>query len=326
MNTRNETVGHFVIEPEGPFSLEPARKMMCGFLRGTRSCSAQADSVKLAFPLDGSFRVVGVELKWDGERINGSSIGTSDVEAVKHQVARVLAVDSDATPFDRLIQADPALRQVASSCPGYRPVVSYSPYVMAGWSVLSQRLRMSQAAAIQIRIAEAVGDVVEIDGEIVASFPRPESLLRLSGFPGVSTEKWTRLRAVAEAAQRGELEPRRLLALPNEEARKQLMTIRGVGPWTADGVLIRGCGSRDMLPLREPTLHGAVGLTYRLDHVPTDDEVRKIAESWRPFRTWVSVMLIAHHFDSARRLVAKSSRPRRPGRRSTVPAGATDPA
>jgi DNA-3-methyladenine glycosylase II len=284
--------------------MEPVRKLQCGFLRGTRSCDLRTNAVRLAFPLDGSFGVVGVELAWDGQRIRGDVFGAGEVDQAKHQVARTLAVDRDATPFHRLLREDPALRRVAEARPGFRPVVAPSAYVMAGWCVLSQRLRMSQAAAIQIRIAEAAGDVVDVCGESVASFPRPQSLLSLSGFRGVSAEKWVRLQAIARAALEGKLDTERLLAMPYEEARGMLMGIRGVGSWTADGILIRGCGPIDVLPIRERTLHGAVALTYGLGRLPDDEKVSTIAAKWRPFRTWVSVMLIAQHFDAARKLVA----------------------
>jgi hypothetical protein len=85
----------FSIAIRGPFSLAAARELQCGFLRGSRSCGADADSVKLAFPRDGSFNAVGVELKRCGERIEGMVIGAGDSEGIRKQVERVLALDHD---------------------------------------------------------------------------------------------------------------------------------------------------------------------------------------------------------------------------------------
>jgi DNA-3-methyladenine glycosylase II len=166
---------------------------------------------------------------------------------------------------------------------------------------------MSRAAAIQVRIAEASGDLATIDRQVVASFPRPQSILNRNAFPGVSAEKWSRLQAVARAALDGQLEAKDLLALPLEEARERLLRIHGVGSWTADGILIRGCGPTDILPLREPLLHAAVALTYGMKTIPNDDEVSALAKDWRPFRTWVSVLLISEHFDRARQLLRQNS-------------------
>jgi hypothetical protein len=242
--------GRFTIPVRGPFSLAAVRELQCGFLRGSRGCAA--GEVKLAFPCDGTFEVVGVPLREEegaiagevvraaaataevargGEGIvgavrpaaaTGAACGGAHgpaprrgvavrepaaitghrgqtsgknptpargVAAVARQVARVLGLDHDGARFARVLDADPVLRGIAAARPGFRPVVSYSPYVMAGWAVLSQRLRMAQAAAIQVAVAEAAGDVVELDGARIASFPRPQSVLARRAFPGVPDEK-----------------------------------------------------------------------------------------------------------------------------------------
>ena len=89
---------------------------------------------------------------------------------------------------------------------------------------------------------------------------------------------------------------------------------REAAPWTADGILVRGSGPTDVLPLGEPTLHGAVQCVFGLLRPPTDDELLQRAEAWRPFRTWMSVFLISHDFEQAR-LLAK----RLPERGAPVP-------
>jgi DNA-3-methyladenine glycosylase II len=287
---------HFSIGIRGPFSLDAARELQCGFLRGSRTCSADRDSVRMAFPRDGSFDVVGDELAHRGARLEGTVVGARDGVPIGRQLARALALDHDGAGFARVLDADPALRALAAERPGFRPVVAYSPYVMAGWAVLSQRLRMEQAAAIQVRIARAAGDTVELGGEALASFPRPQTLLALDGFPGVAEEKWTRLQGIARAALDGELEAEALCARSYAESRARLMSLRGVGPWTADAILVRGCGLVDELPLSEPTLHAGVALAYGLERVPTHDEVIAIAERWKPFRTWVSVLVVSSYY------------------------------
>ncbi len=285
--------------PQGPFSLDPVRKMGCGFLLGTRSCSADG-AVRLAFPADGTFEIVGARLEaQNDESVDVAFFGASRPEVVKQQLARALCIDHDARPFQKILSGDQALARAAARRPGFRPVVAYSPYVMAGWCILSQRLRMSMAAKLQVRMAEKFGDVIEIDGERVASFPRPESILSAKEFPGIAAEKWARLRGVAEAALRGELEAEKLLSVPYEVAHERLTELRGVGAWTADGTLIRGAGPTDVLPVTEPRLHAAVGHAYELGRAATTTEVLAIAESWRPFRTWVSVLLISDDWSRA---------------------------
>ncbi|HUB08199.1 MAG TPA: hypothetical protein VMB50_14420 [Myxococcales bacterium] len=300
----------FTLTPRGPFSMDPVRDLSCGFLQGSRRCGADPGSARLAFPRDGDFAVVGVALRWDGERLHGRVEGAADPETLRAQVARTLCLDHDGAEFARLLERDPVLRRVAAGRPGFRPVVAYSPYVMGGWAILSQRLRMTQAASLQVRIAEAAGDVIAVDGEPLTSFPRPQSLLARPAFPGVPAEKWRRLQGLAAAALDGELDLARLMSEPYQEARERLMRLRGVGPWTADAILMRGCGHTDLLPLSEPSLHRAVAAGYGLARIPDDEAVRELAEGWRPFRTWVSVLLIS-----------ASGRGPRSGSRRSQPAG-----
>jgi DNA-3-methyladenine glycosylase II len=204
----------------------------------------------------------------------------------------VLGLDQDWGAFQEVCARAPALAALLARHPGFRPVVFFSPWAAAGWSILSQRTRMSQAAALARRIAWGAGDVIAVEGETLAAFPRPQTFLARASHPGVSQEKWRRLQTVARAAMEGELDLDRLGAMPYAQARARLMELHGVGPWTADAVLVRGVGLADALPLVEPKLRAAVGWAYGLSRTPSAAEVEAIAESWRPFRTWVSILLI----------------------------------
>jgi DNA-3-methyladenine glycosylase II len=98
---------------------------------------------------------------------------------------------------------------------------------------------------------------------------------------------------VAEAAQQGRLSVERLRALPPEEARAELQQLPGIGPFYSALVVIRALGHADVLSLEESHSRDAVQELYGIDHELTDTELTEIAESWRPFRTWVTVMLRA---------------------------------
>lgn len=286
----------FTLEPRGSFSLATLARFSCGLFTASRSCRSTTERVTLAFPSDDGFRPAGVELTFDGRRVLGRVHGHEATPALVRQVARFLTTDHDGRPFDALVAADPVLGRIAAAQPGFRPVVFYSPYVAAGWGVLSQRMRMSQTAALLRRIALETGDTVRIGDEVLAAFPRPQAILERDGFPGVPDVKWRRLQGVAMAALDGRLDADRLAAEPYDVARARLLDLPGVGPWTAELVLLRGVGPTDALPLAEPMLHRAVAAAYGLPGDPTDAEVARIAEAWRPFRMWTSILLVSHAF------------------------------
>ena len=301
----------FTLQPVGPFSIDSVRDLQCGFLRGTRTCETEGedDRVTVAFPLDETFELAAVRMRLQDRTIHAELFGSVDSRRASAQLARMLAVDHDARPFQKILDADPVLHRLSEGRPGFRPVLAASAYAMAGWMVLSQRTRMSQAARLQVQLAEACGEAVAVGGREAISFPRPQSLLRLSRPEGIHEEKWRRLQAIAAAALEGKLGVSKLSAMPYAEARASLLEIHGVGPASADGILVRGCGLTDVLPLGQPMLHGAIQLAFGLKRAPSDDEVRARAEAWRPFRTWVSVLLISQSFDRARAIGKELAQP-----------------
>jgi DNA-3-methyladenine glycosylase II len=176
---------------------------------------------------------------------------------------------------------------------GFFTAAKSSPYDAATWAVMAPRTSMRQAARLKMEIARELGDVVVLDGVAHSVFPSPAALAQLQKFPGLSDEKVSRLRAVADAAKAGALDVERLRAMHVEDALAELQEIRGVGPWAASHIYFRGVAPADALPTIEPrVLHGfaaAAGIA-----VPTADEFERAADAWRPFRMWVCVLLSRH--------------------------------
>ena len=182
---------------------------------------------------------------------------------------------------------------------------------------------MRVAAGIKKRMADEHGDAVEVGGHRLAVFPGPERVLSLNSVVGLPEEKLVRLKAIAEASLEGRLDAERLRGVPREEALADLNRIRGVGAWTAGHILVRGAGTIDDLALEEPRVLRAIAHSYGLTERPTVDEAQAIAELWRPFRTWVTVLLVVHlnrtgnwNEPSERTRAEGAARPSVPGRRS----------
>lgn len=99
-----------------------------------------------------------------------------------------------------------------------------------------------------------------------------------------------RLHGVARAALDGQLEAAQIASLGPAEAARALQQIRGLGPFYAMLVYLRSSGVTDEAALDEPRLAGCLRHFYGLADTPGADEIRGIAEAWRPFRTWASVL------------------------------------
>ncbi|HZC32494.1 MAG TPA: DNA-3-methyladenine glycosylase 2 family protein, partial [Candidatus Bathyarchaeia archaeon] len=161
--------------------------------------------------------------------------------------------------------------------------------------VIGQRISMRIAARIKLSLAERFGAEVDIGGQRLHAFPVPQRLVDLDEVPGLPAEKVVRLRGVAEAALDGRIDAGRLRAQPFDEALATLRTIRGIGEWSSQHVLLRGAGVADAVPLADPRTRVAIRAAYDLPGEPSDDQLTAIADAWRPFRMWGFVLVRMGH-------------------------------
>jgi DNA-3-methyladenine glycosylase II len=175
-----------------------------------------------------------------------------------------------------------------------RPVLFHSPYEAAAWSIISARRYRAQASAVRTRICAELGAMPTVAGEEVPAFPLPERLLTAEALPGMAANRVAWLREVARAALDGRLDAPRLAAMEHGDALTELRKLPGIGPMYATLILLRATGVADMLTSTEPRLPGYVAHFYGTGPEPASrEEVERIAEGWRPYRTWAAVLLRA---------------------------------
>lgn len=131
--------------------------------------------------------------------------------------------------------------------PGLRPVGFFSPYEAAAWVVIGHRIRIAQAAAVKQRIAAEYGETVDIDGVPATAFPAPDRLRSLGAVRGL-TEKVARLRGIAEAAVRGELDGAALRACDPAEALFAPLGFQEMMRFPRDASVVVGLSGPDGCP------------------------------------------------------------------------------
>jgi 3-methyladenine DNA glycosylase/8-oxoguanine DNA glycosylase len=284
-------VARYVVEARGPFSLEEARRFLAGSGPAGHTAEPRAGHLHIAVVPDGSDVAGGACVRAEGARVTIDTFGAADPEATRRQLERMLSLDLDARGFAAVAERDPVVGGLRERHPGWRPVSFASPFEAGTWFLLSQRTRMREAAAIKLRLSDELGEVVIVDGEERRAFPAPDRIAALDRFAGVAERKWANVRALAHAALEGRLDGERLRSLPPEEAVADLQELPGVGPFTAQGIVLRGAGAPDLFAPDEPRIAKAAAVAYGLAEEPARDELAKLAETWRPFRSWVQMLL-----------------------------------
>jgi DNA-3-methyladenine glycosylase II len=278
----------FVIEPDAPFSLAAAASF--GFGPNTGRPKPDGELMRLAFVVDGYREQAGVVLRQQGETIEATVEGARGA-AVERQVKRILSLDHSGRDWLAVGKRDPVIGRLQGEHPGLRPVLFHSPYEAAAWSIISARKPRAYASALRTKLATAHGKVFALAGEELAAFPLPDKLASLRTFPGIDATRMTRLKAIARAALDGALDAAHLAKLPPDVARAELETLPGIGPFYADLVLVRATGLADILVRNEPMLLSYAGHFYGKG-TPIDlVTLETIAEKWKPYRTWATVLL-----------------------------------
>jgi DNA-3-methyladenine glycosylase II len=283
------------IEPRGPFSLEAA----AGFGFGPTEGGAPAwdGAMRLAFPVDGGRGHAGAVLRQpepDGPvEVDLQLRGGAAREAALAQVARTLSLDHDGGGFIAVGESDPVLGALQRAHHGQRPVLFTSPYEAAAWSVISARRPAAQGARVRAELGSRLGTTFELGGVEQPAFPQPERLAEIGDeVPGLNAVKVQRLRTVAAAALAGELDVARLQRLGPEAAYEDVQRLPGIGPFYAGLIVVRGSGFADALaPTPEPKGAAFAALYYGLQEPPDGQAFARLAERWRPFRTWAAVLI-----------------------------------
>jgi DNA-3-methyladenine glycosylase II len=283
------------LSPRGSFSLKAAAEF--GFGPNEGRAPSFDGAMRLAFPVDGGRGYAGAVLR---QELPGGPVAVDlqttdggDPEQALRQIARIVSLDHDGEEFLQVGERDPVIAELQRAHPGQRPVLFQSPYEGAAWSIISARRPAAQATRVRRELSAQLGASFDLNGEMLHAFPQPDRLIQLDqGFPGLHPEKLERLRGVAQAALDGQLDVERLHELGPERAYTEVQRLKGLGPFYAGLVVLRASGFADaMLLMAEPKVLAHTARLYGLDAPPSLERFAEIAEPWRPFRTWTTVLI-----------------------------------
>ncbi len=127
----------------------------------------------------------------------------------------------------------------------------------------------------------------------------PRAYLRLSDrelrAAGVSRQKTRYTRLLAEAILDGSLPMTTLGRKPDEEVRRLLTAITGVGDWTADVYMMAALRRPDLWPVGDLALVKSIQSMKGLDQRPDRDWLQQLGERYRPYRS-VATRIYWHHY------------------------------
>jgi len=172
----------------------------------------------------------------------------ADRRAIEALVTRLFALDADLAPFWRRARREPRFAELVRRCAGLRPQRFPTLFEALANGICCQQLSLAAGMTRLGHLAERFGPRTP-DGTRVGS-PDPGLVARAPlaalRHAGLSGRRAAELRDLARLPlERFEHE---LISLSDAEARARLLELPGIGPWTADYVLLRGLGRLDIFP------------------------------------------------------------------------------
>ncbi|MBD0383783.1 DNA-3-methyladenine glycosylase 2 family protein [Paenibacillus sp. WST5] len=231
--------------------------------------------------------------------VNMEDVGdTTDdlLDAVARYVWEWFDLGRDLTPFYALAANDRLLSQVTKSFYGLRLMGIPDLFEAMSWGIIGQQINLTFAYTLKRRLVEAFGTRLEWEGRTYWSFPTPERIAELTP-EDLTALQFTEKKAeyligVAKLMAEGTLTKEKLLALHDLQAmEKELVRIRGIGPWTANYVLMRCLRDPAAFPIADVGLHNALKHAMGLEDKPSLEEIRQLAAKWSGWEAYATFYL-----------------------------------
>jgi DNA-3-methyladenine glycosylase II len=207
-------------------------------------------------------------------------------------VQHVLGFTQPIAGFEQAYAEHPLLAEMIAHQAGLRVPVCFSPFEALTWAIIAQQVSLSAAFSLRRKFI-MLADVRHSSG--FYCYPSPAHVVKLSAvalrLAGISQSKANTLLKVSELALEGHLPLDDWLhtQAPAELIAATLISIKGIGPWTASYTLLRGYGWLD------GSLHGDVAVRRAIKMLTGAEQLtEKEAEQWlKAFSPW-RALLAAH--------------------------------
>ena len=161
------------------------------------------------------------------------------------------------------------------------PAISVRPFDALAESIAYQQLTGRAAATIFGRVRALYPKRKWLDPKQLLA--TPDETLRAAG---LSRAKTAALKDLAAKTIDGTVPSgRALLRMTDDEIITRLTTVRGIGRWTVEMLLLFDLGRPDVWPVDDYGVRKGFAKTFRRRELPTPKQLMKLGEKWRPYRS-----------------------------------------
>jgi DNA-3-methyladenine glycosylase II len=230
--------------------------------------------------------------------VKGRDLDDRIISEAKRQATRLLGVDQDLKPFYRMARKETFLDPLVQRLKGLHIPQAASVWEALVLAILGQQISSHVARLLRRSLVDHYGFSVTDNGSVHHAFPGPDVIAEI-GVRGLQAIKISRNKAkyivdIAGGIASGSLELESLQTRSDKEIIDFLTTIRGVGSWTANWLLIRAFGRPDAFPVGDLALRRTLNDLLIKETTPlTAARALQMSKRWSPFRSYVTTYLFA---------------------------------
>ncbi|GAB2575580.1 DNA-3-methyladenine glycosylase family protein [Gracilibacillus alcaliphilus] len=219
-----------------------------------------------------------------------------DREEVVRYIKEWFDLDKDLRPFYEIGCRDPLLEQSIEKCDGLRIIGLPDLFEALCWGILGQQINLTFAYTLKRQFVEQFGEFIQHKGQTYWIFPSFEKISALT-VEDLADIKMTKRKSeyiidVAKLMKSGDLTKEKLLHMADfKQAEQELIRIRGIGPWTANYVLMRCLRYPAAFPIDDVGLINAIKHVKGMDRKPTKKEIRNLALKWSGWESYATFYL-----------------------------------
>jgi DNA-3-methyladenine glycosylase II len=204
-------------------------------------------------------------------------------------------LETDLKPFYALVKDDKLLGPLIKKYFGYRIIGQPDLFESLVWAVIGQQINLQFAYTLKQRFVEQFGEKHTMENKTYYLFPIPQVVSNLSDDDLLplqfSRQKSKYVVLIARAFLSGAISKEKLRNLPFGEAKEKLMSLKGVGNWTANYALMKTFRHPAAFPLEDAGVHNAIKNLKRMKAKPTLDQVRRIFKRYRGWEAYATLYL-----------------------------------
>ncbi|MCS5501183.1 DNA-3-methyladenine glycosylase [Lysinibacillus sp. A4] len=228
--------------------------------------------------------------------LNGSRpIEKREREKIATYIIEWFDLDNDLTPFYEMANTDPLLKISAQKFYGLRVIGIPDLFEALCWGVLGQQINLAFAYSLKRQFVESFGDSIEWNGKKYWVFPPYERIAQLEPTDlaaiKMTVKKSEYIIGIARLMACGELSKEQLVKMNFKEAEKSLIKIRGIGPWTANYVLMRCLRFQTAFPIDDVGLINSIKTLRNMNQKPTKEEILALSIPWKNWESYATFYL-----------------------------------